>query len=94
MVLELECIGVVHLFVFRILNFVSKGNLEPELDSELELTKIGLGMLERERGVGLVVIVIVVVVPKYRTLRERSAELIDGIKRFRRGGMGVREGSS
>ena len=72
---------------------ISSSEPVPELESELELTKIGVGML----GVGVVLlsIVVVEVVPKIRTLVgvpkdrakwEGSVESIDGIERK---GMGV-----
>ena len=66
---------------------ISSSEPVPELESELELTKIGVGML----GVGVVLLAIVVVgvVPKSRTLvgvPKDRAKSIDGIERK---GMGV-----
>ena len=75
---------------------ISSSEPVPELESELELTKIGVGML----GVEVVLLAIGVVVPKSGTLgvpkdrtREESVESIDGRKDSFNGieqkGMGV-----
>ena len=74
---------------------ISSSEPVPELESELELTKIGVGML----GVKVVLLAIGVVVPKNRTLvevpkdrtLEGSVESNDGIARK---GMGVSGESS